>query len=64
MTKTTGNSISPSHAASLRAEPSWGTVPANTTSTSCKRKRQVPRWGVGSAQGTGEIAPQVARGDW
>lgn len=34
-------------------------MPGNTTLASCK-KGQVPGWGVGSIQGTGEIAPQGA----
>lgn len=55
-----GNFVSPSQDASRRAEPSWGTVSANSTPTSCERKRQVPSWGAGSAQGAGGIAPQVA----
>lgn len=49
-----------SHDAYLRADPSLGSVPGNTTLASCK-KRQVPGWGMGSIQGAGELAPQVAR---
>lgn len=51
-TRTSGSFIAPSHDASLRAEPSRGTEPANTTPTSCKRKRQVPSWGTGRGDST------------
>lgn len=52
-TKTSGSFLSPSHAAAaLRAEPSRGTVPANTTPTSCKTRRRVPSWGVGRGDST------------
>lgn len=57
--KSLGNFISPSHDAQLRAEHLLGVVPGNTRLASCK-KRQVPGWGIGSVQRTGEIAPQVA----
>lgn len=57
--KPLGHAISPSHDPSPRAGPSPGAVPGNTTLASCK-KGQVPGWGVGSVQGTEEIAPQGA----